>query len=250
MRMVIRTERGRRPVRVYYSPQEKAYTLFLDTHTESCALEAKSPYESTGGLTTLAHKVGEEWNLRAAAALTDRTASYPELVYKWDWSATAGNLTSKTVAKLMVEYQSVGPQPVPDDVTIGYHSLRTGAALEVRESVKTWRHLDDEQKFVGVLAFAVVDLVPGVTDAGVVIRCLDHTPFGGYRSGFWTFQVELETAKLESVSSATVAELMDVAHLLETSDLVEIGYPASRRNSISSYEGSPDLASIMSVMDR
>lgn len=247
--MVIRTERGRRPVRVYYTPQAKAYTLYLDTYTEACALEARSPYESTGGLTSLSHAIGEEWNLSSTAALSDRKASYPEVIFKWDWSATKGNLTSKTVALLTVEYQVEisGPQPVSDNVTISYHRLAGGAALEVRESVKTWRHLDDAGKAVGVLAFAVVDLVPGVSDAGVMIRCLDHTPFAGYRTAHWTFQVVLETARLESVTPETMTGLMDLAHLLEAEDLMTIGYPASRRSSISSFDGLPDLATLKSL---
>lgn len=242
--MDLRIERGRKLARVYYSPQAKQYTLYQDGMTNAATITLTSPYESGAGAVPLTHKVEEEWGIRATAALTDRNASYPEVVMKWSWEASKAMITDRTVARIVVELQAAGPQPDVTYVDVTYLSLRTGKPIDVREKVKTWRHLDKNLTLVGVLVFATVDLVPGETDAGVILRLLDQTGFSGYKTILWSVEVALETASLERMSGERIARLMDVADLLQDQTLLEIGCSASRINSISSYDSLPDLAAL------
>lgn len=231
---------------MYYSPSDKAYRLFQDGMVNSYALTATSSYEPVTTPITLTHKVEESWAHEALVALTDRSASFPEVVVKWKWIRDPA--VTQELARVVVEMQSDGPQPNPDYVTVSWASLRTGQIVSPTELVKTWRHVDSDQTKVAVLVSATVGLVPGVTDAGVLLRLLDVTPFTGYRTLMWSVSVELESARLEVMGGADVKRLMDCNDFLQTQDMVEIGYPASRLNSIASSDSWPDLATLARAM--
>lgn len=243
MRVSIHTVCAHRTFKNYYNPTAKTYTLTQDKLTDSAAMEAVSPFESLAGPLQMEYKAGEKWGVKCTGALSDRRAAYPELILKWGYSeAHRGALI------LLVEMQVTrGTQPAAENVTL---KIEDGKGKEIAPRIlqKAWRHLDPEETKVGVMVFAVVDPAQGDLTAGVSLRLLDATTFSGDRTQLWTATLLQQDVEMEAMHSRRVADLMrDMEALEECGSLLEIGYPASRLNSIESLPDFPDLATLHNI---
>lgn len=225
---------------MYYSPQNKFYTLTQDKLTDSVEIKAQSPFETLPGSMMMEYKAGEKWGVKCLANLSDRRASYPELVMRWTWSdKPIGTLL------LVIETQVIaGEQSNPDLITVRTETP-AGKEVSVKSQTKSWKHLDPENTKVGVLVFVVVDPVEGETDAGVILRVMDATSFTGYRTQFWTASLIIQEVTTKDLESVKVAALMeDAARLVEMGAELEIGLPVSRINSLDSLQDFPDMATL------
>lgn len=239
MRFSVRSVCAHRSFKNYYSPESKHYTLTQDRLTDSLVLDGKTPFESVPGEVQMEYVAGEKWGVKALAHLSDRNASYPEVIIKWSWSEVpVGRLV------FMVEYQvTLGTQPNPAQVQVQILDEK-GNELVLRKKKTDWKHLDAEQTKVGVMVFAVADPVPVATDAGVLIRALDATTFTSYRTAWWTAAVRIESVSMETMTGEKVVHLAQMGELIEESSELAIGLSASRANSLSSSIDYPDLATL------
>lgn len=224
----------------YYNPSSKAYTLTQDKYTDSVVMDAQSPFETVPGPMQMTHKAGEKWGVKCVGTLSDRRASYPEVILRWGYS----DLPLGSMIFLVEMQVTRGAQPVAENVTVKIEDSK-GKEVEPKEFQRTWRHLDPEQLKVGVMVFAVVDPAQADFSAGVTLRVLDATTFSGDRTQFWTATYILQNVETEMLHASKVAALMsDVEALEEMGSLMEVGYPASRLNSIESLPDLPDLATL------
>lgn len=230
---------GHKTIKVSYRVSSKAYTLTQPRAVDSLALKITTPYEYTRDKRPqLTYTIGEKWGLKTASTLSDRKASYPLVLQTWKWAdPPQGDVL------ITVEYQvPEGVQCSADQVTLSVLTHQ-GKTLPVKYSKKDWKHVDDLATKVAVLAFVVVDPAPGELDAGVLLHLYDGTTFTGDRDAYWQTSIQLLDPKFQEMQPETMAVLMeDVQLMREGNDLVEIGYPVSRRDSISSSIGFPDVA--------
>lgn len=242
LRAVVSTTCAHRVFRNGYSPSTKQYRLTVDKLTDSLTMYAMSPFETRkDGNVNMSYDAGERWGVSVVGALTDKNASYPDLMLKWSWvEPPKGKLL------VIVEYQvTEGVQPNPDLVQIFLLDQETGSReIPLLKKVRDWKHLDSGNQKVGVLLFA--EAAPTAEDdlrAGVIVKFTDATTFTGVRTSFTTASILMQDVAFEALDG--VGQSLEQAALIEhLCPTFQIGSDALKH----SYQGTsaelPDMVDL------